>query len=67
MSMLQTHPSSWGMYYIHLSCPSSLSFTQGCFNSFMYCYECKFHKPPGTHHCNMCKTCVVDLDHHCPL
>lgn len=39
---------------------------QGAFNDFRYCYSCKYFKPPAAHHCNICRTCVVDMDHHCP-
>ncbi|GAX81415.1 hypothetical protein CEUSTIGMA_g8845.t1 [Chlamydomonas eustigma] len=55
-------------------CDSSLSrlkdgqpIPQGAFNNFLYCFECKFFKPPETHHCRMCGTCVVEMDHHCPF
>ncbi|KAH7728086.1 Protein DHHC-9 [Aphelenchoides avenae] len=29
------------------------------------CFRCQNTKPPGTHHCGICDTCVVDMDHHC--
>ncbi|ORX33793.1 DHHC palmitoyltransferase-domain-containing protein [Kockovaella imperatae] len=31
-----------------------------------YCKMCNHYKPPRTHHCRQCKTCVLKLDHHCP-
>jgi palmitoyltransferase len=31
-----------------------------------YCYRCKRVKPPRSHHCRHCGTCVLKMDHHCP-
>ena len=25
------------------------------------------HKPPRAHHCSICKTCALKMDHHCPF
>jgi len=30
------------------------------------CKKCNVLKPPRTHHCPICRTCVVRMDHHCP-
>ena len=30
------------------------------------CRKCKSGKPPRTHHCSVCRRCVMKLDHHCP-
>ena len=30
------------------------------------CKKCISPKPPRTHHCSVCKTCVLKMDHHCP-
>ncbi|ETV77821.1 hypothetical protein, variant [Aphanomyces astaci] len=29
------------------------------------CQYCDVAKPPRTHHCHSCGTCVLDMDHHC--
>ncbi|CAD5222024.1 unnamed protein product [Bursaphelenchus xylophilus] len=29
------------------------------------CYYCKGYKPSGAHHCNVCETCILNMDHHC--
>jgi hypothetical protein len=30
-----------------------------------WCAKCNVEQPVGTHHCNECDTCVMNLDHHC--
>ncbi|KOC60939.1 Palmitoyltransferase ZDHHC2 [Habropoda laboriosa] len=30
------------------------------------CEKCQLIKPDRTHHCGMCSTCVLKMDHHCP-
>lgn len=31
-----------------------------------YCEKCKCIKPDRAHHCSVCGTCVLKMDHHCP-
>jgi palmitoyltransferase len=30
------------------------------------CRKCHCGKPPRTHHCSVCRKCVMKMDHHCP-
>ncbi|KAI3896731.1 hypothetical protein MKW98_009584 [Papaver atlanticum] len=30
-----------------------------------FCDKCATHKPPRTHHCRVCRRCVLKMDHHC--
>jgi hypothetical protein len=30
------------------------------------CKKCNLAKPPLSHHCSVCKRCVIKMDHHCP-
>uniref|UniRef100_M8CSU8 S-acyltransferase n=1 Tax=Aegilops tauschii TaxID=37682 RepID=M8CSU8_AEGTA len=30
-----------------------------------YCDKCCIHKPARTHHCKVCKRCILKMDHHC--
>ena len=32
-----------------------------------WCAKCQGVKPDGTHHCSVCKRCVIGMDHHCPF
>ena len=36
------------------------------FSRFRLCKKCNEVKPPRTHHCSICQTCVMRMDHHCP-
>lgn len=31
-----------------------------------WCKRCQKPKPPMTHHCHICKRCILKMDHHCP-
>mmetsp|Transcript_18636 Transcript_18636/g.33635 ORF Transcript_18636/g.33635 Transcript_18636/m.33635 type:complete len:325 (+) Transcript_18636:108-1082(+) len=31
-----------------------------------FCKWCRVYKPDRTHHCRVCKSCVLRMDHHCP-
>ncbi|KAJ1610673.1 DHHC-like palmitoyl transferase [Cryptosporidium canis] len=31
-----------------------------------YCKWCSKYKPDRAHHCRVCRTCVLKMDHHCP-
>ncbi|EGR28447.1 hypothetical protein IMG5_175230 [Ichthyophthirius multifiliis] len=31
-----------------------------------YCFKCEKIKPIRAHHCKICKTCILRMDHHCP-
>ncbi|XP_042565529.1 palmitoyltransferase ZDHHC16A isoform X2 [Clupea harengus] len=31
-----------------------------------FCKRCVTPKPARTHHCGICKTCILRMDHHCP-
>lgn len=30
------------------------------------CQHCRIIKPDRTHHCRVCKRCILKMDHHCP-
>lgn len=32
----------------------------------LICKRCKIIKPHRTHHCSICKRCIMRMDHHCP-
>jgi palmitoyltransferase ZDHHC2/15/20 len=31
-----------------------------------YCQKCSYAKPDRTHHCSICRRCILKMDHHCP-
>eukprot|EP00924_Labyrinthula_sp_SR-Ha-C_P004016 maker-scaffold_3-snap-gene-11.1-mRNA-1 protein AED:0.03 eAED:0.03 QI:81/1/1/1/0.33/0.25/4/228/342 len=35
-------------------------------SKFRTCNKCSTYKPDRTHHCSMCKRCIIKMDHHCP-
>ncbi len=35
-------------------------------NGNMGCQQCRAFKPASSHHCKICKRCIVRMDHHCP-
>lgn len=35
-------------------------------NAVAVCKNCIQGKPPRTHHCSVCRKCVLKMDHHCP-
>ena len=30
-----------------------------------FCQKCDRHKPPRSHHCRLCRRCVLRMCHHC--
>eukprot|EP00438_Fugacium_kawagutii_P010005 Skav223132 [mRNA] locus=scaffold470:101770:102681:+ [translate_table: standard] len=34
---------------------------------YTFCNKCQQGKPPGSHHCSICRRCVQNMDHHCPF
>lgn len=40
---------------------------KGGLNDYTFCQFCEKPKSAQTHHCRSCKTCVLDMDHHCPF
>ncbi|CAN6463436.1 unnamed protein product [Victoria cruziana] len=36
-------------------------------HNYRFCHYCQKPKSPRTHHCRSCKTCILDMDHHCPF
>ncbi|CAE7243327.1 PAT11 [Symbiodinium pilosum] len=39
----------------------------GALEGYRFCAPCSDGKPPGSHHCTICRRCVFDMDHHCPF
>jgi len=31
-----------------------------------WCKNCSLYKPDRCHHCRVCKSCILKMDHHCP-
>ncbi|XP_010940329.1 protein S-acyltransferase 11 [Elaeis guineensis] len=48
----------WGSYPI---------VAKGDLENYTFCMYCAKPKPPRAHHCRSCRTCVLDMDHHCPF
>ena len=48
------------------ACPCPLA---GSLEGYSLCTRCStpHPKPVRAHHCSTCRTCVMDMDHHCPF
>jgi len=40
--------------------------TKGSTGDRRFCKWCQKYKPDRCHHCRICKSCVLRMDHHCP-
>uniref|UniRef100_A0A1I8PRL7 Palmitoyltransferase n=1 Tax=Stomoxys calcitrans TaxID=35570 RepID=A0A1I8PRL7_STOCA len=48
-------------------CARDLPVTNRTLNgSVRFCDKCRIIKPDRCHHCSVCGTCVLKMDHHCP-
>lgn len=43
------------------------SVPRGAYDQYRFCVFCQTPKPPGAHHCRICRKCILDMDHHCPF
>lgn len=41
-------------------------YTRTSAGAIRYCDRCQVIKPDRCHHCSICDTCVLKMDHHCP-
>ncbi|XP_056626170.1 palmitoyltransferase ZDHHC15B isoform X2 [Triplophysa dalaica] len=41
-------------------------FTRAQSGAIRFCDRCQVLKPDRCHHCSVCETCVLKMDHHCP-
>uniref|UniRef100_A0A671K4V0 Palmitoyltransferase n=1 Tax=Sinocyclocheilus anshuiensis TaxID=1608454 RepID=A0A671K4V0_9TELE len=41
-------------------------FTRAQSGAVRFCDRCQVIKPDRCHHCSVCETCVLKMDHHCP-
>jgi palmitoyltransferase len=39
---------------------------EGTLHNYKHCKKCDHPKPPRTHHCSVCRKCILKMDHHCP-
>jgi len=35
--------------------------------NYEICKQCDIPRPPRAHHCRICKSCILQMDHHCPF
>lgn len=40
---------------------------KGSLEGYRFCVHCQQPKPPSAHHCRICRSCILDMDHHCPF
>ncbi|XP_007228481.3 palmitoyltransferase ZDHHC15B [Astyanax mexicanus] len=41
-------------------------FTRAQSGAIRFCDRCQVIKPDRCHHCSVCETCILKMDHHCP-
>lgn len=44
----------------------NLRIVEHFFSDIRFCDKCKIVKPDRSHHCSVCRKCVLKMDHHCP-
>ena len=46
--------------------PPHIAADESQFRDWRFCQKCQIYQGPLTAHCNDCKVCIDELDHHCP-
>lgn len=54
-------------YYMAVTTDPGSPPTEQTYNAVSICKKCSIPKPPRTHHCSVCKRCIMKFDHHCPF
>lgn len=55
-------------YYKGISLPAGHPPINGLIpEAVSICKKCMKPKPPRTHHCSVCNSCVLKMDHHCRI
>lgn len=54
-------------YYMAVTTDPGSPPTNQTYNAVSICKKCSMPKPPRTHHCSVCKRCIMKFDHHCPF
>ncbi|GMH96319.1 hypothetical protein TrVE_jg3725 [Triparma verrucosa] len=48
------------------SIPQEIASDETKYREWRFCQKCEIYQGPKTAHCNDCKCCIDELDHHCP-
>ena len=60
--------SIWINYYLGcITCAGNIPNNYAPQTLTRWCKACQRHKPPRTHHCSICKSCILKMDHHCKI
>lgn len=64
--LIHAYSEDMQRYILYTFCQDLPNQNRTVNGSVRYCDKCRQIKPDRAHHCSVCGTCVLKMDHHCP-